>query len=149
MRLRLRHAWQTDSPQPLTWQRLLRSKPVLISAQPNRTKREVPPLTSDKRGIDETWRSGFQVTTADLDAAAQEILNRPLHLSEAAFVQALDPGAAVAARQGIGGAAPEPLSAMLTECRASLGNYTSWHKKTAERTTAAEEALLRRARQLC
>ncbi len=122
---------------------------VRDATQANRTKREVPPLTSDKRGIDETSRSGFQVTTADLDAAAQEILNRPLHLSEAAFVQALDPGAAVAARQGIGGAAPEPLSAMLTECRASLGNYTSWHKKTAERTTAAEEALLRRARQLC
>src|SRR6266480_4017127 len=78
-------------------------------------------------------------TTADLDAAAQEILNRPIHLSEAAFVQALDPGAAVAARQGIGGAAPEPLSAMLTECRATLDNYTSWHKKAAERTTAAEE----------
>ncbi|MFL5592532.1 MAG: argininosuccinate lyase [Ktedonobacteraceae bacterium] len=89
------------------------------------------------------------LTSADLDAAAQEILNRPLHLSEAALVQALDPAAAVAARQGIGGAAPEPLSAMLTECRASLGNYTSWHKKTVERTTAAEEALLRRARQLC
>ncbi len=94
-------------------------------------------------------RTMRECTTADLDAAAQEILNRPLHLSEAAFVQALDPGEAVAARQGIGGAAPEPLSAMLTECRASLGNYTSWHKKTAERTTAAEEALLRRARQLC
>jgi argininosuccinate lyase len=94
-------------------------------------------------------RTKRDLTTADLDAAAQEILNRPLHLSEAAFVQALDPGAAVAARQGIGGAAPEPLSAMLTECRATLDNYTSWHKKTAERTTAAEEALLRRARQLC
>jgi argininosuccinate lyase len=93
-------------------------------------------------------RTMRDLTTADLDAATQEILNRPLHLSETAFVQALDPGAAVAARQGIGGAAPEPLSAMLTECRATLDNYTSWHKKTAERTTAAEEALLRRARQL-
>ena len=93
-------------------------------------------------------RTMRECTTADLDAAAQEILNRPLHLSEAAFVQALDPGAAVAARQGIGGAAPEPLSAMLTECHASLGNYTSWHKKAAARTTAAEDALLRRARQL-
>ncbi len=94
-------------------------------------------------------RTKDECTTADLDAAAQEILNRPLHLSEAAFVQALDPGAAVAARQGIGGAAPEPLSAMLTECRATLDNYISWHKKAAARTTEAEEALLRRARQLC
>jgi len=88
------------------------------------------------------------LTTADLDAAAQVILNRPLHLSEAAFTQALDPAAAVAARKGIGGAAPEPLSTMLTECRATLDTYTSWYKKAAARTSAAEEALVRRAGQL-
>src|SRR6266550_579867 len=93
-------------------------------------------------------RTMRECTTADLDAAAQEILNRPLHLSEIAFAQANDPATAVAARQGIGGAASEPLAAMLSECRATLDNYTSWHKKAAERTTAAEEALLRRARQL-
>jgi argininosuccinate lyase len=100
------------------------------------------------REATQTNRTMRDLTIADLDATAQVILNRPLHLSEATFTQALDPAAAVAARQGIGGAAPEPLSTMLTECRAMLDTYTSWHKKAAARTTAAEEALVRRAWQL-
>jgi len=100
------------------------------------------------REATQTNRTMRDLTIADLDATAQVILNRPLRLSEATFMQALDPAAAVAARQGIGGAAPEPLSTMLTECRAMLDTYTSWHKKAAARTTAAEEALVRRAWQL-
>ena len=100
------------------------------------------------REATQTNRTMRDLTTADLDATAQVILNRPLHLSEATFTQALDPAAAVAARQGIGGAAPEPLSTMLSECRAILDTYTLWHKKAAARTTSAEEALVRRARQL-
>src|SRR5205823_10955315 len=97
----------------------------------------------------QTNRTMLDLTTADLDAAAQAILNRPLHLSETAFVGALDPAAAVAARQGIGGAAPEAVSAMLTECRATLDTCTSWLKQAAASATAAEEALVRRAQQLC
>src|SRR5712692_7559536 len=38
-------------------------------------------------------RTKRDLTTADLDAAAQEMLNRSLHLSESAFAQALDPAA--------------------------------------------------------
>lgn len=101
------------------------------------------------REATQSGRTIRDLTTADLDAATQALLKRPLHLSEAAFAQALDPAAAVAARQGIGGAAPEPLSAMLGECRATLDIYSSWHKKAVARTTAAEEALVRLARQLC
>ena len=101
------------------------------------------------REATQTNRTMRDLTTADLDTAAQEILNRPLHLSEVAFVQAIDPAAAVAARQGIGGAAPEPLSAMLTECRNTLNTCTSWHIEAVARITAAEEALVRSARQLC
>jgi hypothetical protein len=89
------------------------------------------------------------LTTADLDVAAQEILNRSLHLSESAFAQALDPAAAVAARKGTGGAAPEPLSAMLTECRVALDTHATWREKAAARNAAAEEKLLRRAQELC
>jgi argininosuccinate lyase len=110
------------------------------------THRIVGRLVREATQANRTMRD---LTTADLDAAAQVILNRPLQLSEAAFVQALDPAAAVAARQGIGGAAPEPLAAMLTECRTMLDTCTSWHKKAAARTSAAEEALVRCARELC
>jgi argininosuccinate lyase len=100
------------------------------------------------REATQSGRTMRDLTTADLDAATQALLKRPLHLSEAAFAQALDPAAAVAARQGIGGAAPQPLSAMFSECRAMLDTYSSWQKKAAARTTAAEEALVRLARQL-
>lgn len=89
------------------------------------------------------------LTPADLDAVAGAMLNRPLHLSENAFAQALDPAAAVAARQGIGGAAPEPLSAMLSECRATLSAHTTWCEQASARTVAAEEKLLHRAQELC
>ena len=70
-------------------------------------------------------------------------------LDPAAFAQALDPAAAVAARQGIGGAAPEPLSAMLSECRAALDTYATWCEKAVARTVAAEEKLLHRVQELC
>ena len=101
------------------------------------------------REATQTNRTMRDLTTADLDTASQEMLNHPLHLSETAFTQAIDPIAAVATRQGIGGAASEPVSAMLTECRATLNTYTSWHFEAAARTTAAEEVLVRLARQLC
>ncbi len=101
------------------------------------------------REATQTNRTMRELTLADLDAAAQAILNRPLHLSEAAFAQALDPDMAVAARQGIGGAAPEPLSAMLAGCRAALDTCASWHKKTAANAEVAEEALIHRAQELC
>lgn len=83
---------------------------------------------------------------ADLDAAAQVILNRPLRLPEAVFAQALDPASAVAARQGIGGAAAEPLAAMLAKCSAGLDACTTWQKKAFTSAESAEEALLRYSR---
>jgi argininosuccinate lyase len=101
------------------------------------------------RDATQTNRTMRDLTTADLDAAAQVILNRPLHLSETAFAQAINPETAIAARQGIGGAAPEPLSDMLSECRSTLDSYTSWHNIATSKTTAAEEALLRTVQQLC
>ncbi|MGZ3611547.1 MAG: 2-phosphosulfolactate phosphatase XcbC, partial [Ktedonobacteraceae bacterium] len=55
-----------------------------------------------------TNRNMRELTTADLDRAAQEILQRPLHLSETAFSYATNPATAIAARRGVGGAAPEP-----------------------------------------
>jgi len=95
-----------------------------------------------------TNRNMRELTTADLDRAAQEILQRPLHLSETAFTQATDPATAIAARRGIGGAAPEPLSHMLSECHSMLDVYTSWYNKVTTKTAAAEEALLQTVQRL-
>ena len=90
-----------------------------------------------------------ELTTGDLDRAVQEIIHRPLHLSETAFAHATDPATAIAARQGIGGAAPEPLSDMLSECRSTLDACTSWYNNATTKTAAAEDALLQTVQQLC
>jgi argininosuccinate lyase len=92
-------------------------------------------------------RSMRDLTSADLDAAAQAVLNRPLRISEAVFTAALDPANAVAARQGPGGAAPAPLAAMLGECRATLAAHAAWREQTTAHLLAAEETLLRQAKQ--
>ena len=94
-------------------------------------------------------RTMRELTTADLDRAAQEILHRPLHLSETAFTHATDPATAIAARRGIGGAAPEPLSDMLSECRSMLDARTSWYYDATTKIAAAEEALLQTVQRLC
>ena len=96
-----------------------------------------------------TNRTMRELTTVDLDRAAQEILRRPLYLSETAFTHATDPATAIAARRGIGGAAPEPLSTMLAECRSMLDAYTSWYNNATTKTAAAEESLLQTVQRLC
>ena len=96
-----------------------------------------------------TNRTMRELTTGDLDRAAQEIIRRPLHLSETAFAYATDPSTAIAARQGIGGAAPEPLSDMLSECRSTLIACTSWYNNAITKAAAAENALLQTVQQLC
>jgi len=99
-------------------------------------------LVREAVATNRTWR---ELTRADLDAAAQQIINRPLHLSQDILSRALDPALAVAARQGTGGAAEEPLAAMLTECRATLAAHVTWRAQDAARIVAAEQALLERA----
>ncbi len=94
-------------------------------------------------------RTARQITSAEVDAAAQAILGRPLHLSAAALAQALDPAAGVAARKQAGGAAPGPLSTMLAECRAALSAHGDWREQAMEHINTAEEALLSRVKEFC
>jgi len=93
-------------------------------------------------------RSAREITSIEVDAAAQAVLGQPLHLSAGALAQALDPSAGVAARRQAGGAAPEPLQAMLAECRDALARHRAWSEEAAARVAAAETALLSRVREL-
>lgn len=101
------------------------------------------------RHATETGRTMHDLTNEDLDATAQAIINTPLHLSETAFRHALNPATAVAARQGPGGAAPEPLAAMLTECRHALAAHADWLEHATECIMTAEQALMHRSHELC
>lgn len=86
------------------------------------------------------------LNAALLDRAAAEVIGRPLELSDAAIEPALDPLAVVMARAGPGGAAPEPVKAMLSEVRQAVGTAQAWRQETARRLAAAEARLLDIAR---
>lgn len=94
-------------------------------------------------------RSMRDLTLADLNAAAQAMLGHSLTLSEQAFAEALNPATAIAARRDAGCAAPEPVNAMLAECRAALDRYADWRQQARECMISAEERLLRQAKKLC
>jgi len=86
------------------------------------------------------------IDAAALDMAAREVAGVPLGLDDAAVREALDPGAAVARRTGIGGAAPAAVRTLLTEQRRSLRRQRSWTAARAAALAAAETRLLERAR---
>ncbi|MBE3558081.1 MAG: argininosuccinate lyase [Ktedonobacteraceae bacterium] len=88
------------------------------------------------------------LTTADLDLAAIAVTGHPLRLLEQAWTRALDPASAVAARQQIGGAAPEPFNDMITQCRAALAAHAAWREQKGAHIAAAESGLLRRVQEL-
>ncbi len=60
------------------------------------------------------------LTLEAVQTAAQAVLGRPLHLSQAQFQRAVDPAHFVAARQGLGGAAPEATRALLAQQAAEI-----------------------------
>jgi argininosuccinate lyase len=59
---------------------------------------------------------------------------------------ALDPAAALAARTVAGGAAPEPMDAMLGECRAAVAEARRWAEVTRAERGRAEDQLVELAR---
>ena len=92
-------------------------------------------------GLD--YRSAYRVVgraaaagtldSAALDAAAVELLGRPLALDAAFVAAALDPVAALGSRVVPGGAAPEPMDAMLHECRDAVAEVAAWVDERARR----------------
>ncbi|MBI3248604.1 MAG: argininosuccinate lyase [Deltaproteobacteria bacterium] len=77
-----------------------------------------------------------------LDTAARQVLDRPLALPPNVLNELDNPRAIVATRQGLGGAAEEPVRAMLTECRTRLHAASQWKKAVAERLDRSEKNLL-------
>ena len=73
-----------------------------------------------------------------LDAAAREVLGRPIAVDAALVAEALDPAAALATRTVPGGAAPEPMDAMLGACRAAIERAARGWRRSARRSQAAE-----------
>jgi argininosuccinate lyase len=111
-------------------------------------------IVSAAAGID--YRSAYRVVgravaggrldATALDTAAHEVLGRGLDLPADALANALDPSACLATRAAPGGAAPEPMDAMLGDCRAALAGERAWAESARDAGARAEAALLERAR---
>lgn len=87
-------------------------------------------------------RTAHDISPALLDHAAREIIGRLLELSEASLRAALDPTLGIAARNGIGGAAPERVQEMIQACRENLIAQHSWINETSARLEKAENDLM-------
>ena len=81
-----------------------------------------------------------------LAAAGREVLGHDLDLPARALAALEDPAAVVATRRGLGGAAAEPVRAMIGDCEEGLARFASWQRRTAKRLAASESRLVAHAR---
>jgi argininosuccinate lyase len=88
------------------------------------------------------------LTPARLSAAAEATIGTPVDLDEAVLRAALDPAASNAARLQAGSSSASAMEAMLEGIRATIHAARAWSEAARERETAAESALLARAREL-
>jgi argininosuccinate lyase len=90
----------------------------------------------------ETSVTADLITVDMVDEAARTVVGRPLDLSPELLAQAMDPGAIVHTRTGLGGAAPEPMAVMVDECQKAMAMLDEWCQETQGRLARAEEGLL-------
>jgi argininosuccinate lyase len=83
-----------------------------------------------------------------LDLAANNVIGRPLGLSQEQLAGVLEPWAIVETRTGPGGAAPQAVQAMLTTYRGVLAEMETWQTEVVTRLAAATTRLLTRAQEL-
>jgi argininosuccinate lyase len=89
-----------------------------------------------------------QLTPDRLAAASVAVIGRPVEIDEATLRDALDPAACAAARRQVGSSSEAAMDEMLEGLRATLTAHESWSQTARERESAAETALIARARDL-
>jgi argininosuccinate lyase len=77
-----------------------------------------------------------------LDKAARQVLGHSLDLPDEALSPLASPSDIVATRKGVGGAAVEPIRAMLRECAELLGAAKDWKTTTSQHLDSSEVNLL-------
>lgn len=86
-----------------------------------------------------------QLTPDELAVAAEQVLGQRVELSHTALRNALDPEAGVSARAAPGGAAPEAVEAMITQCEQVFIKADAWTSDCRRQLQMAEDSLLRTA----
>jgi argininosuccinate lyase len=79
---------------------------------------------------------------SQLEQSARTVLGRPLDLPATAFEAALDPKAAIAERNQIGGASETAMEKMIEECEGSVARSRDWIEVVSQRLAKAESDLL-------
>ncbi|MCZ7590158.1 MAG: lyase family protein [Gaiella sp.] len=100
------------------------------------------------RDLVETGEQPAGLTPARLTAAAEASIGRPVELDEAVLLAALDPAACAAARRQAGSSSEAAMEAMLAGIDGMLTEHGHWSALVRESESAAEAALLARAREL-
>jgi argininosuccinate lyase len=103
-----------------------------------------------KRVVTKLAASGLALSDAthrDLEEAARAVLGEGAEIALEDFSHVVDLRRAVAARSGLGGAAPGSVEAMLDECRGRLADHAGWCERAMNAVKSSEEALLKRARE--
>jgi argininosuccinate lyase len=88
------------------------------------------------------------LTPERLAAAAEAVVGHTVELDEATLRDALDPAACAEARQQTGSSSQAAIAEMLDGIDAALAEHARWSDAARGRETAAEAALLARAREL-
>jgi argininosuccinate lyase len=100
------------------------------------------------RALADDGKSGRQLTSADIDAAACEVLGHTLSIGDDALVAVLDPGSIVATRTAIGGAAPGAIDAMVEDIVRRVDELIACAEADLARFASAEAHVRTRTRQL-
>lgn len=85
---------------------------------------------------------GIDLTGAHLDAAAERHTGRPLGLADADLAEVLDPRRIVETRTGAGGAAPQVVASMATDCAARADALLAASQARRDAFTRAEQQLV-------
>jgi argininosuccinate lyase len=82
-----------------------------------------------------------QLTGEEISGSAAALLGRRIELSTAALTHALNPEAALAARDQPGGAAPHSITDMINQCRQALTETEHWKQRHQNRLEMAAALL--------
>jgi argininosuccinate lyase len=93
-------------------------------------------------------RTAAELTPSLLDQVAGEQLGRRLDIDAASLADALDPAAIVATRAATGGAAPEPMDAMLADVVADADELAAEARRRLDAADRAEHRLVADARRV-
>jgi argininosuccinate lyase len=96
--------------------------------------------------LEEQFRTLAGATTEDIAAVASEMTGLPIEVEAKLLAQAIDPIAGIAARNGLGGCAPEEVRAMVEDLNRNLTRHRSWIDMKRDKQRQALTALLDEAR---